>query len=129
MSEFTPQQSVIRSEVPVGPNDTLTPLVHGRELRKRADEIVTGKVNWCGDFTLADGANNTVVEDDRVTSDSEISLQPLTADAASIIGKIHIDTTDLAPGTAWAANPVGRFTVRHPIVSTENFKFRYSIKG
>lgn len=129
MAEFTEQQSVGRREVPKGADDQQTAMLHAREIRKRTDEIVAGKVNWGGDFTLEASANNTVVSDGRVTQDSEISLHPLTADAASLINKVHIDTTDLTPGTTWGATPVGQFTVRHAIVATTNFKYRYSIKG
>jgi hypothetical protein len=143
MSEFTEQQSIGRNELVVAPppRDVAPPLLswltglreklllHAREIRKRLDEVIAGKVNWGGDFTLGSAATSTVVEDDRVSPDSEISLHALTADAASLLGKMHIDTTDLTPGTAYSASPIGRFTVRHPIVGTSNFKFRYSIKG
>lgn len=129
MAEFIVQQPAIRSEVPSGPGDARTPLLQSRDSRKRDDAVLSGKVNWVGDFTLAAGVAFTVVVDDRVTSDCEISLQPLTADAASIAGKVYVGVANLTPGTSWAANPVGRFSVQHPIVSTDQFQFRYSIKG
>ena len=153
MAEITPQQSIGRAELPVElPTlELIEPLedgvddgrlrtwldafrrrfiVHTRELRKRLDEVIYGKVNWMGDFTLTDGgATTTVVSDDRVTSDCEISLHPLTANAASILGKVFVRLADLAPGTAWAASPVGQFTVQHPILAAADFSYRYSIKG
>lgn len=99
-----------------------------RELRGVVAGVVRGRVNWVGELELtADGsATETVVEDDRVTEDSEISLSPLTADAAALLGKVFVSS--LEPGVPWA-NPVGRFTVDHPKLAVENYSFRYSIKG
>ena len=98
---------------------------------QKGDEVIYGKVNWIGTVTLRYGASDitTVVSDDRVTSDCEISLMPLTANAASMLVKVYIGTADLAPGVPWAANVVGQFTINHPILTDDDFSYRYSIKG
>ena len=147
MAEIRPQDAIRRRELPTGPQ--VPPPVddpkalsgwlfslarafqeHARELRKRLDEVVVGKVNWNGVFTLTDGgATATVVQDERVTPDCEISLMPLTANAASLVGKVYIPLATLLEGTAYRADPVGQFTVQHPIVAAADFTFRYSIKG
>jgi len=54
---------------------------------------------------------------------------PLTANAASLVGKVYIPLATLLEGTAYRADPVGQFTVQHPIVAAADFTFRYSIKG
>lgn len=110
--------------------DRKTELAHRRLQRRRVNEVLVGKVNWNGVFTLTDGgATATVVQDERVTPDCEISLHPLTANAASLVGKVFIPLATLLEGTAYRADPVGRFTVQHPIVAAVDFTFRYSIKG
>jgi hypothetical protein len=155
MAEITPQQSIARHEVDPGVSVELPSvddtklggflrderqrvsdekrrqLGHNREIRKRLDEVIAGKVNWVGDVTLRSGAADitTVVSDDRVTPDCEISLMPLTANAASLVGKVYVRTADLGPANTWTPQPVGQFTVNHPILAANDFSFRYSIKG
>lgn len=145
MPEFTPQQSVRREELipePLprkGDEDRLLRWLgrfrdkftaHAREARKRLDEIIAGKVNWVGIFNLTDDgvAIATVVQDNRVTSDCQISLQPLTALSAAALVTTWIGAGDLRPGTPWAASPVGEFTVNHA-ATVDKIAFRYSIKG
>jgi hypothetical protein len=86
-------------------------------------------VNWVGEVTLEDGVNSTVVADERVTPDCEVSLMPLTANAAALLGKLYIPTATLLEGTAYRPNPVGSFTIQHPIVASVDYSYRYSIKG
>lgn len=144
MAEITPQQSIRREELPPEPLPQIEDAAlwrwldrfqkkytaHAREARKRLDEILYGKVNWVGDFTLtSDGvAITTIVQDNRVTSDCEISLMPLSALAAGALATTWIGTGDLRPGTPWAASPVGEFTVHHA-ATADKLAFRYSIKG
>jgi len=148
MTEFTPQDPVRRRELPMqspqGPPPIdnkplaawLTRLAqtftdHAREIRKKLDDALYGKVNWVGSFTLvSDGVTTAVVvQDDRVTSDCEISLMPLTANAAKQMPGLWIPLATLAPGTPWAANPVGQFTVNYAATADADLHYRYSIKG
>ncbi len=106
-------------------------LAHRREVARRLDGVVKrGTVEWVTEFTLATGTTSTTVTDERVSSDSQISLHPLTPEAAALLGKVWIQASGLVPGTAWSASPVGQFTVNHPnlsggVVAT----FRSSCKG
>lgn len=102
-------------------------LGHTRETSRKLEGIQDlGRVNWCGDLTIATAANTTTVVDDRVTQNCEISLHPKNANAASLLPRLVVKT--LSPGTPWAANKVGQFVLEHPIVSG-TYSFRYSIKG
>lgn len=106
-------------------------LAHKREVGRRLDAVVKrGAVEWVSEFTLDTGTTSTVVTDERVTTDSQISLHPLTAEAAALLGKVWIGTADLVPGTAFTASPVGQFTVHHPnLTSGVVATFRSSCKG
>lgn len=102
-------------------------LAQKRELNRRLDGAVRGQVNWVGEVTLPQGNLGTVVEDDRVTENVEISLSPLTFEAAVVIDRCLI--LSLWPGTQWTPNRIGKFLIVHPAVSNSNVKLRYSIKG
>jgi hypothetical protein len=131
MSEIdTLRPPVSRREVVAREDETgEAQFLHNRELRKRVQDIATsGHVEWVGALTLDIGPAFTTVSDDRVTPDCEISLQPLDAVAAAILPKLSVAVADLLPGTAYSANPVGSFIIRHPIVAG-TCSYRYSIKG
>lgn len=104
---------------------------HRREVRQRFQDMVTkGSVQWVNEFTLATGATSTTVNDPRVTTDSQISLMPLTPEAAALQGKVYIAAAGLTPGTESSSSRVGQFVVTHPnllagVVAT----FRSSCKG
>jgi hypothetical protein len=96
-------------------------LAFKREVGRRIDAIVNGDgVNWVQEFTLATGATSTTVTDNRITSEGQISLQPVTPEAAALVGKCYIAT--ITAGSS--------FVVSHPpldvgVVAT----FRSSTKG
>lgn len=116
-----------RHELP-GPDADLS---HKREIARRLDSVIKGgAVEWISEVTLATGATSTTVTDERVSTDSQISLHPLTAEAAALLPVCWIGAADLEPGTPWGATQVGRFTIRHPnlaggVVAT----FRCCTKG
>lgn len=112
--------------IEVKEEDELSPRAM-RELRRRVDDLLAGRVNWNGEFTLTDDAVGTIVYDDRVTPDTEISLSPLTEEAVAMLPKVWIG--QLRPGRPEAPSPVGEFLVRHSHVDGTNCKYRYSAKG
>lgn len=100
-----------------------------REPLVRLDEVLRGRVNWIGEVTLAvSPATSTTVQDLRVTPDSSVLLQPVDANAASIINKVHVAPDDYEPGSDYGSTKVGEFTVSHPCVSG-TMKYRYGIMG
>lgn len=120
--ELTPQVAVARAEV-------TDDLAQKRELTRAVDSVVAGRVNWTGEFWLSPGSSGTVVEDDRVTQDSQISLTPVNLAASTVAGRCYVAA--LRPGTPWAPNGIGEFLVIHPAVEAgkNTAKFRYSVKG
>lgn len=120
MSQLTPQPAVAIL-------DSTDSVSQARELARRLELAVRGGVNWVGEFTLGQGHAGTVVDDDRLTENSQVSLTPLTFEAAVVSGRCHV--LALRPGVPWAPNKVGWFLVLHPAVSNANAKFRYSVKG
>lgn len=108
-----------------------TEKAHRREVRQRfLDMHAKGSVQWISEFTLATGATSTTVPDSRVTTDSQISLHPMTPEAAALVGKVYIAAAGLTPGTESSTSRVGQFVVTHPnltagVVAT----FRSSCKG
>lgn len=147
MAELTPQDPIRRRELPTEGPQAPPPLqdralaawlsrlaqtftAHAREIRKKLDDALYGKVNWVGEFSLTnDGITTTLtVQDDRVTSDCEISLMPLSQNAAAMIPQMWIGLADLTPAIRTTAL-VGQFTVNYPATLDADLDFRYSIKG
>ena len=106
-------------------------LSHKREVGRRLDAVIKrGSVEWVGEFTLATGATSTTITDERVSTDSQISLMPVTPEAAALLGKVWIETAGLIPGTAWTATKIGTFVVKHPnLLSGVVATFRSCCKG
>ncbi|HKV13343.1 MAG TPA: hypothetical protein VJ725_34700 [Thermoanaerobaculia bacterium] len=113
--------------------DQQSDLAHKREVKRGMEGIVqSGRVQWVSEFTLtADGATTTtVVVDDRVNSKSQISLHPMTPEAAAVLPLVWIAAGGLIPGAAWTSTQVGTFTVNHPPINVgEVVTFRSSTKG
>lgn len=113
--------------------DAQSDLAHKREVKRGLEGIVqAGRVQWVTEFTLvADGATtSTTVTDERVNTGSQISLHPMTPEAAAILDLVWIAASDLVPGAAWTATRVGAFTVNHPPINVgEVVTFRSSTKG
>jgi len=81
---------------------------------------IKGKTNNRGELTLAASATSTVVVDSRVSSESQIYLTPLTANAA-----LAVATTFIAE----ASKGQGSFTVTHASTATTDRKFDYVVIG
>lgn len=120
MSQLTPQPSVAVLT-------TTDPLPNVREVGRRLELAIRGGVNWVGELTLGQGGMGTTVEDDRLTENSQVSLTPLTLEAAVVSARCVV--YQLRPGVPWKPNTIGQFLVVHPAVSNGNAKFRYSVKG
>lgn len=94
----------------------------------RLSEHHRARVNWIGEITLETAATSTTVEDERITEDCSIWLQPVDANAASLINKVSIAPSEYVPGTEFNSTRVGEFTVQHPLV-TLTHTFRFGIAG
>lgn len=104
-----------------------------REVKRRLDAIDEGHVAaWTFEGTLtADGAaTTTLFQHDGITSTSQVSLHPLTADAASLLDKIWIGGADLEPALPWNALEISQLTVNHPALAVGTVAtLRFSCKG
>lgn len=52
---------------------------HRRELATTLNEVLRGRINTAGTFTMADGTTSTTVTDPNVHSGSHISITPKSA--------------------------------------------------
>lgn len=120
MTQLMPHASNLRAEA----NDDLA---QKREINRRIDEVVRGKVNWVGEVTLVQGALGTTIEDDRITENSQVSLTPLTFEASVVASRCFVAA--VRAGTPWAPNRIGEFLIVHPAPSNNLCHFRFSVKG
>ena len=125
MAVTDPKPSLGRHELPE------SDLGHKREIGRRFDAVVKrASVEWNSEFTLTTGATSTTISDERVTTDSQISLQPLTPEAAALLPVVWIEKAGLTPGTAWSGSQIGSFVVKHPnLLAGVVAMFRSCCKG
>lgn len=126
LSGLQPSAVVQRRELP---EDALD-LAHKKQVNKTLSALADGAVNWVVEFALATGSPTTVVQAVNLTVDSQISLQPLNANAAALLTDIYIDLPNMIPGTAWSGQQTGSFTVNHPLLVVGTVaSYRASVKG
>lgn len=106
-----------------------------QELRQHRDkwlaqqEAASRKKVVEGTLTADGAATSTTFALDGLTADSQISLHPLTPEAAALLGKCWIGKEDLVPGTSSSEPQAGRFTVKHPALHSDvvaSFRFLVS---
>lgn len=103
---------------------------HKRSVNNKLDSIMAGRVNWVLMFTLATGASSTVVAADTITPNCQVSLDPMTPQAAALVGKIWISQVDRQPGAPSNPTQTGRLTLEHPVLNSGVVAtFRASVKG
>lgn len=109
--------------------DPTADLAHKKEVARHLSRFASGAgaSGWVVEFTLLTGATSTPVTAFGLTGSSEISLSPLTAQAAALLGKTWVDTATFVPNSD---RQVGSFSIQHPallagVVAT----FRGSVKG
>ena len=120
MTQLMPHDPAVRVE-------SQDDLAQKRSILRRIEQITRGGVNWVGEVTLVEEASGTTVQDDRITENSQISLTPLTIEAAAIASSCYVQV--VRPGVPWAANRIGEFVIRHPAPKDSSCLFRYSVKG
>lgn len=92
----------------------------GRKLAGAINQLMDGRSNAYGSFTLAASTTSTVVTDRRVGTDTRVMWTPKTANAAAEIGG---GTLYLSTVTA------GSFTVTHASSAQTDRDFDYAIQG
>lgn len=100
------------------PDDRL----HRTQLANAVNRTLQGRLNNVGDMTLAANSSSTILKDARLSAQSSILFEPLTANAAA----------EFAAGTMYvtAANRrTGAFTITHANAVTTDRTFRYAILG
>lgn len=83
-------------------------------------QLVQGRMNAVGEFTLTPGAALTVVTFENCSTDSRIFIMPQTANAAAALGTTYIPEADIAQGG---------FTVRHANAATVDRTFSFLCIG
>lgn len=105
-------------------------LAHKRAVGRAVSAFATGggASGWVVEFTLLDsGATSTGVMAAGVSTACQISLSPLTPEAAASMGMVWVDASLLVPNTD---QQQGSFTVQHPaILAGVVATFRASVKG
>lgn len=100
------------------PDDRL----HRTQLANAVNRTLQGRLNNTGDMTLAANSTATILKDARLSAQSSILFEPMTANAAA----------EQAAGTMYvtAANRrTGAFTITHANAGTTDRTFRYAILG
>jgi CDP-diacylglycerol pyrophosphatase len=89
-----------------------------RQLAERVNQVVKGRTDNYGTFTLTPSTTTTTVNDPNVSENSTVNFMPTTANAAGAIATTYIGTI---------AN--GSFTVTHANNAQVDRTFRYSAHG
>jgi hypothetical protein len=87
-----------------------------RAIKNAVNNLIDGKVNCLGEYTLTNGATTTTVKNELCTPDKTISPMPQTSQAAAATG-IWIEPQDK------------QFVVHHADPGNTNAKFRYVMFG
>lgn len=90
-------------------------LNHSQELALLLNQIVDGKRNSSGTFTLTAGATSTVVTNERCSTESRVLFSPRTSNAAGGVATTYITVAN------------GSFTVTHANAGTTDRTFSYDI--
>lgn len=104
------------------PRESFNERQHRVQLATAVNRTLSGKLNNTGDMTLAANSAATILKDARLSPQSSILFEPMTANAAA----------ELAAGTMYvmAANRrAGAFTITHANAVTTDRTFRYAILG
>jgi hypothetical protein len=105
-------------------------VAHKRDTIRTLGEVIAGRVNWVLQLTLATGATSTVVAADTITPGCQVSLDPMTPQAAALMGKVWLPQVDRQPGSPSAPTQTGRLIVQHPMLNSGVVAtFRASVKG
>lgn len=83
-------------------------------------QLVMGRMNSVGEFTITLNAASTVVSFENCSTDSRIFIMPQTAAAAAALGTTYIDPAEIAQGS---------FTVRHANSATADRTFSFLCIG
>lgn len=101
-----------------------------REVARRLADFLVGRVNWVLVFTLATGVTTTVVPADTITPNCEVSLDPLTPEAAALMGKVWATAANRVPGSPSDPTQIGQLTLNHPVIlGGVVATYRASVKG
>lgn len=111
--------------------DPTADIAHKRGVRRIFTAFAQGSAasGWVVEFTLGAGAGatSTTVGASGVTATSQVSLEPLTAQAAALVGKVWVPNASLVTSTDLVG---GSFTVQHPaLLAGVLASYRASVKG
>jgi len=105
---------------PAAPVTWHNPVEHFRKIATVVNNILNGKINSLGDFSVTESAATTVVVDQRAGADSCILFMPTNAASA----------TELASGSMYVSVRGSQtFTVTHTNSATTGRDFRYCVLG
>jgi hypothetical protein len=101
-------------------NDVLSLIRHLVDVARGVRLLFQGKTNNTGTLTLTANTTTTVLSDPRLTVESFVGLQPLTANAAAALATTYAATAD-QNNITW--------TFTHANAATTDRTFRYVIVG
>lgn len=90
-------------------------LSHTQELALLINQLIEGKRNSAGTFTLTAGATSTTVTNERCSTDSKVLFSPRTSNAAGAVATTYVTVAN------------GSFTVTHANAGTTDRTFAYDI--
>jgi hypothetical protein len=90
---------------------------HLLELALAINQLVEGKRNSSGTFTLTASTTSTVVTNERCSTDSKVLFSPRTSNAAGAVATTYVTVAN------------GSFTVTHANAATLDRTFSYDITG
>lgn len=88
---------------------------HTQELALLLNQVIEGKRNSSGTFTLTAGATSTVVTNERCSTGSNVLFSPRTSNAAGAVATTYVTVAN------------GSFTVTHANAGTTDRTFSYDI--
>lgn len=104
------------------PLDSSDQQQHRVQLARASNQQLLGKLNATGEMTLAANSVATILKDPRLSGDSVLIWDPLTASAAA----------EYAAGTLYARSTertAGTWTIRHANSGLTDRTFRYAVLG
>lgn len=111
--------------------DATADIAHKKSVRRAFSTFAGGggASGWVVEFTLSAGAGatSTKVAAASASPTCQVSLEPITPEAAALLGKVWVPSASLVSNSDLTG---GSFTVQHPaILAGVTAKYRASVKG
>lgn len=88
---------------------------HRRNIAQAVNQLIEGKTNAAGAFTLTANVTSTIVTNERVSESSHVSITATSANAAAALSGLYITSGS------------GQFTVTHASTATTDRTYTYLV--